>query len=688
MMVQGGEKRVALIRKQQEKMFRRVAQLLLTAVLSLAVYGSAGLFAQGLSGVPQRLNETLSQQSGGGPSSGQPSRQQPGSRNQGSTPGYDAGGSSAPPPSRGQQMSGYPGGSSSGPGLGSPQTPGLGGPAGLSGPAGGSSGFRGGPGSGEMGMEMEMEMEMDGGYGGSGGPGRGISGGMSPGSMSQGATGGGMNPLGGALASMMGSVDLSGFFFPKQELNVQSGPVLGNDAEQAFQAGHYPMALELMFAHMATEYEDASVAIENVRFSPLLKRPVWNIRWGLSIAVRGDDVEDPSPIKEGARPAQGMGFGAGGGPGGRGEFGGFDQSMGEEDFAGGDEEMQMQMDMQMEMEGEMGGLGAGGFPGAPGGLGGPGFPGGPGGLGGAGFPGGRGGVPAAASPSIPDRQMLSASAKAELAKYLGLVESVVAEEFNKRFAQGDFGPLFTSVSAPVQVEPPTNNGFNNMASAPSPVPSSMSLALNDALLDAGEPLQPMWSPGIAYLGQVDSSDSAIAVGEDLQLDLILHFDISLKQIREGLVQNVSRCRLLQVAPPTDSQGRKRHLLITSKGMDNLESQQMAAADRMSEREYINDQLNSLWNLIDRDIKVIDLPKLSSEVANRRISNLLASPKRSMRTLAEVRYYQAMDLINASDVEQVFHIAGGEDGLILLYGPADQRIELSRKWAVESVQQTE
>ena len=93
-----------------------------------------------------------------------------------------------------------------------------------------------------------------------------------------------------------------------------------------------------------------------------------------------------------------MGFGAGGGPGGRGEFGGFDQSMGEEDFAGGDEEMQMQMDMQMEMEGEMGGLGAGGFPGAPGGLGGPGFPGGPGGLGGAGFPGGRGGVPAAASP--------------------------------------------------------------------------------------------------------------------------------------------------------------------------------------------------------------------------------------------------------------------------------------------------
>ena len=645
-------------------MFRRLAQLLFTAVLSLAFADSSSLFAQGLSGVSKRLDETLNQQSNGGSSNGRPSMQQPGSGNQGSASGYGPGGSSAPPsPSSGQQMSGYPGGSSSGPGMERPQPPGLIGPGGL-----------GGPGMGEM------DMEMNGGYG----PGMGI-----PGGMSQGATGGGMNPLGGALASMMGSVDLSGFFFPKQELNIQSGPVLGTDAEQAFQAGHYPMALELMFAHIATEYDDARTAIENVRFSPLLKRPVWNIRWGVSISVRGDNVEDPSPIKEGARPAQGTEYGAGGGlggPGFPGDPGGFDQSMGEEDYAGGDEDMQMEMEGEMEgFPGAPGGFGGPGFPGGPGGLGGPGFPGGPGG---AGFPGGSGGSAATESPSIPDRQMLSASAKAELEKYLGLVESVVAEEFSKRFAQGDFGPLFTSVSAPEAVETPNNNEFNNMAKAPSPVPSSMSLALNDALLDAGEPPQPMWSPGISYLGEVDSSDSALAVAADLQLDLILHFDISLKQIREGVVQNVSRCRLLQVAPPTDSQGRKRHLLITSKGMDNLESQQMAAADRLSERAYIDDQLNALWNLIDRDIKVIDLPKLSSEVASRRISNLLASPKRSMRTLAEVRYYQAMDLINTSDVEQAFHIAGGEDGLILLYGPADQRIELSRKWAVESVQQTE
>ena len=166
MMVQSGEKHAALIRKQQENMFRRFAQLLITATLSLAFSDSAGLFAQGLSGVSKRLDETLNQQSNGGSSSGRPSMQQPGSGNQGSSSGYGAGGSSAPPapssgrpsmqqpgssnqgsssgygaggssappaPSSGQQMSGYPGGSSSGPGMARPQPPGLIGPGGLGG---------------------------------------------------------------------------------------------------------------------------------------------------------------------------------------------------------------------------------------------------------------------------------------------------------------------------------------------------------------------------------------------------------------------------------------------------------------------------------------------------------------------------------------------------------------------------
>ncbi|MCH1494109.1 MAG: hypothetical protein L7U72_02675 [Rubripirellula sp.] len=674
---------------------KRFAQLMIPVFLGISCSARPEVHAQGLSGVPQRLDETLGQQQVGNQPSGssQPSSQQrrqggpdpsslpgygggssapPGSSGSGeqvrrgggpgaALPGYGAGGSSSPP-GGGQGMRGYPGGSSSPAGLGSPQAPGLGGSRGMgpSGSGGGRQGY-------DPGMESDPDMQMQGGYGdeyGYGGQGQGVGG---P------AGGGGMNPLGPAFASMFGSMDLSRLFFPSQDTNIQAGPRLRNEAEQAFQAGHYPMALELMFAHMATEYEDADVDLQNVKFSTLLKRPVWNVRWGVSISVRGDDVEDASPIKEGTRPAQGLAFGGGrgagrGGFGGVGDFGGdYEESMGRDEFAGGDEQMDMQMDMQM--QDEMGGFGGLGVPGAP---------------------GGRGGVSGAtpATPSIPERKMLSDSAKQELNQYLGLVESVVADEFSKRFSQGDFGPLFTTVSAPVQIDLPQTNGFNTQAAPPAAAPS-MSLELNDALLDAGDPLQPMWLPGISYLGAVDSSDSALEIAEDLQLDLILHFDVSLKQIREGLVQNVSRCRLLQVSPPADSQGRKRHLLITSKGMDNIESQQLAATDRMTEREYVGEQLNSLWNLIDRDIKVVDLPQLSAEVAKRRISSLLSGPSsRSLRTLAEVRYYQSMNLIDASDAEQLFHIAGDQDGLVLLYGPLDQRIEMSRKWAVEATKQEE
>ena len=683
----------------RNKMTKRFVSVLIPACIMflLGFSLSSNVEAQGLSGVPQRVDETLGGQQLGSESlgSGQNPQRRQGGGDPSSTPGY-GGGSSAPPPSRGsgQEMRG--GGSGSPPGYGegslAPQgfggssEPGLSGPGalGLGGSQGRSpSGARGGvPGYNEPGMEDDPDMQMQGGYGygDQGFPGQGQpSGGASN-----------MNAYGAALASMFGSVDLSGLFFPNQGMEVQTGPVLKNDAEQAFRAGHYPMALELMFAHMATEYEDANSVIQNVRFSSLLKRPIWNIRWGVSISVRGDEVNDFSPIKAGAKPSGGLASGGGGGrggfgPGGLGDFGGFDESMGQDEFGGGDEEMEMQMEMEMEMEEDMGGLGGPG-----GGLGGPGGLGMSGGFGGPGMRGGPGGAlgqgtPATAAPGIPDRTMLSAAAKQELSSYLGLVEQVVAEEFSNRFSKGHFGPLFVAVNEPTAVEAPAAaGGFDGSPKPVAAPPSRMSMELNNALIDAGESQQPMWLPGIAYLGQVDSSDTAISIAAEQQLDLILHFDISLKQIREGLVQNVSRCRLLQVSPQADAQGRKRHLIITSKGMDNIEAQQSNASSRKTEKEYINEQLNSLWNLIDRDIRVIDLPQLSSDVVKRRLSNLLAGAgSRSLRTLAEVRYYQSQNLIDEADVETLFHIAGGEDGLVLLYGSPAKRIETSRQWAVEN-----
>ena len=80
---------------------------------------SSNVEAQGLSGVPQRVDETLGGQQLGSESlgSGQNPQRRQGGGDPSSTPGY-GGGSSAPPPSRGsgQEMRG--GGSGSPPGYG------------------------------------------------------------------------------------------------------------------------------------------------------------------------------------------------------------------------------------------------------------------------------------------------------------------------------------------------------------------------------------------------------------------------------------------------------------------------------------------------------------------------------------------------------------------------------------------
>ncbi len=157
--------------------------------------------------------------------------------------------------------------------------------------------------------------------------------------------------------------------------------------------------------------------------------------------------------------------------------------------------------------------------------------------------------------------------------------------------------------------------------------------------------------------------------------MILHFDVVLKPGRTD-VQNISRLRLLHVA--------EKKSIVVSKGMDNREAAQLAAAGRMNEREYVLEQLSNLFAIIDRQVKVVDLPTLAPDVARRRIATLISGPQaRSLRTLAEIRLYQAQGLIEEKEVEAAFDIVGGMDALTLLHGPLDERISIARKMAVAS-----
>ncbi len=437
-----------------------------------------------------------------------------------------------------------------------------------------------------------------------------------------------MQSYGSAMSSVLRNVDLNALFAPSSEIPaVAAGPVLSADAEHAYQSGNYPLALELFYGHMATEYEQARTHLQTVSYSKLLRQPVWQIRFGVSFAVRGDLDADPQPIKEGKTPMNRM---ANGGDG----------------SDGSDYSAEMQQQEEMGMESQMSEMTEEGY----------------------------GSPQAAGQPKAPPRpEMLSAAANEELEKYLGLVAKVVAEQFETRYRQGDFGTALITVMAPEPVDKRARRAADQeVAISLRPI----SQEVMDALSDSPEP-RPLWRPGIIYYGEGDSADVLKQANRE-NIDLLLHFDISLKtQRQEKYVQNVSRCRLFHVAS-----GKS---LGISKGMDNFEAIRMAQSGRSSERDYVTAQLENLFGILDRSVKTMEMPTLTPEVAKRRIGTLLSGAgSKSLRTLAEVRLYQSQELITAEEVEAAFDIVGGADALLMLHGPLEERLKMARQWAVRAV----
>jgi hypothetical protein len=620
--------------------------LLLAAMIAWAAESAQ---AQGLSGPGQRLEETV----GDGTMAG------------GGGPGYNAAGGGSGPPVGGGGSGPPVGGGGSGPPVGGGGSgPPVGG--GGSGPPGGfaPAGANVPPGGGT------------GGYG-AGGASMGAAPGAAPyvgaapygaapaaapyGAAPYGAAPYGAAPYGavvgpnfaanmpmpaytGGLIAMMRGFDLGPLFASHQVPQVNTGPVLQTEAEVAFQAGNQGLARELMFGHMAAEYQDALVSLQTVKYSPLLRRPVWNIRFGVSMALRSSDgLTDPQPIREGKTPLTG---GIVRRP--RGGDGGQEMDMAaqmEAEMRNGRGNAGPEADMAMEMDRmatEMAGGTAGGL------------------------------RPPTLNPGFPQRTMLSQEVGTKLDQSLGLVAEVLASEFNRRFGSGDFGPILTHVVAPVVVVAPAFGGVNPPPVAPTP---GMTEALNLALAETGNPL-PMWQPGIVFLGE-GTPEELLPLAQASQIDFVFHFDVVLKAGRNNSVQNVSRCRLVQVAT--------QKALVLSKSMDSLEAAQLASTGRMGERAYVEEQMSSLFATMDREIKVVELPKLSPEVARGRIAKLIASSSpRSLQTLAEIRLYQARGLIDEKEVEIAFDLVGGVDALLMIHGPHNDRLEKAHQWAVESL----
>ena len=403
----------------------------------------------------------------------------------------------------------------------------------------------------------------------------------------------------GNLVPLTRGFKMTSLLDTSKEVSIDSGPVLSREAEQAFGSGDQGLANSLMYGHMVTEYAEANVPIQSVKFSTLLKQPVWNLRFGISIAVRGDSILGASPIRAGGRSG----------------------SSEREDFDGGDVMMKAKM------------------------------------------------------------KMVSSKATEKLDSKLGLVAEVLAEKFNERYSRGDFGAILNSVSPPDKLDVSMEESDDSIPLEASmseksfmSEKSSMSEGLRDAMAEAAAPL-PMWQPGIGYLGE-GSWQELLPYAKSKHVDLILHLDVVLKAGRDDNVQNISRCRLINVAT-----GKS---LCVSKAMDSIEADRLASSGRSDERDYVEEQLATFLLIMDRDVVLKDMPAISKAAAHRRISSLIAANSiRKLRSLAEIRYYQIQKLITEEDVEAAFGIIGGVDGLMFLHGPRDERIQAARKMAVKS-----
>ena len=422
-----------------------------------------------------------------------------------------------------------------------------------------------------------------------------------------------------AWISALSDLDLGPLFEPlSDDSAIVAGPVLNTEAQTSYQSGNYPLALQLYFAHMVTEYQDAQFRLKTVKFSQYLKRPVWNIKWGVSYAVRGD-AADPQPIRAGQTP-----------PGrqasGRGRQRGGDDT--DEMSMEMEKKMEMEMEMKMEMEESMSSEMESG--------------------------GQRSSSSHSHSPVA--REMLDKSVAEQFDQHLGLVAERIASEFGARYRKGDYGTALVDVT-PTEGE------------------SSASEAVDDLLAESPEPPS-LWIPGVVFVGKGDSKEM-IKIARGDSVDFLLHFDISVKTDRNGNVQNVSRCRLIH--PGTGKS------MATSKAMDSAEAAKLAGAGRGDETEYVSERIEGLFLTIDRQIKTVDLPQLTPEIAKKRIASLMAISKGSqLKTLAETRLYQAQELLTEADVESIFNIVMGEKGLKLIHGTREQKLETARELALRSL----
>jgi hypothetical protein len=396
------------------------------------------------------------------------------------------------------------------------------------------------------------------------------------------------------------------------------GPTLRNEATVAFRYGNLKLARELYYGFLARGGKAATEDLQELKFSGHFRRPVWQLRWGVSMGVHGDTaVAGFSPIRVG---------------------GGTDAPNGQQVDGFGDSAMsdpgvsdpRMSPDSRSDSsdireEGMEDGSSD---------------------LDSFGQPIDRNAAVAAA----PEAQITDESIQMRFEEVMGSVATTLAEGMKTRFERGQFGPAFANVD---------------------PESTEQGDTVGGEFVSPSEPR--MWIPNVVYLGE-ESSDETVKIAAKAGLDLLLRFDVAIKEMRNSMPQNLTRVRVVDV--------RDGKPLVMSGAMDNREVAKAVAANRGSAEKHIADALEKFWPIMDSKLSVIPFPKLTPEVARRRVTGVIGDASYTLlHKLAEIRYLHSQGYLSDEELEQAFAIAGESDAMTILYGSDALAIETIRELAM-------
>ena len=413
---------------------------------------------------------------------------------------------------------------------------------------------------------------------------------------------------------------LASFFAPATAGKplVSSKLSLWEEAAIAFHNGDQRRALALYHAHVVADGESANKARAAVSYSRLLKRPVWAVRFGISVHARVPNslATDPQPIREGMQ-LTGVtvrnAAGAGAAPG----------------AAGGQQIANAAPPVAMSDPREIAVANNSSFSSSDGAV----------------SSDGSSSFGAETKPARVVTTLGGAGTEEALKAVdanLGIIADIVKTLFDQRFAAGKFG-----------------NAFQDMEAA------GAKLARDHAGDGFSSSDTPMWTPGIDYLG-VGTAPEMLELAKKNEIDVLLHFDVVAKENKVASPPYMARGRLVLVSTG--------ETLGVSKAIDKFE----VAGRRLTVRDAVSELLVNLFEIIDKRCAVEPMPALQTTHAIARIDALLgAKSTGSMYSLAEMAMFRSRELITDKQLDQAFYFAAGEEGLRLIHDEDVSRYETAK-----------